>query len=357
MLRFSSLRVRDAHAESEDAVSLTLEVPAELQEDFRSRAGQHVVVRAQIAGEEVRRTYSLVNGAGELPLRILARVHPAGRLSGHLANRVQRGDLLEVMPPNGSFGPQIAARGPGTYVAFAAGCGITPVFSIVKSLLEQDAGCRVLVFYGNRSSARTMLLQELLALKDRYMERLSLHFVMSREPQDIELLNGRIDAQKVRAFARLWRASEVRDYFLCGPGSMSEDAGRALRELGVAGDRIHIERFSLGETPAPAHAAPQAGSGRADATQVSVLMDGRRRSFEMPTRQETILDAAMRAGLDLPFSCKAGVCSTCRTKLLKGEVEMTQNYALEDWELEQGFILACQAHPKSPQIELSYDEG
>jgi ring-1,2-phenylacetyl-CoA epoxidase subunit PaaE len=357
MLRFSPLRVCDAHAESEDAVSLTLEVPAELHEDFRSRAGQHVVLRAQIAGEEVRRTYSLVSGAGELPLRIIARVHPAGRLSGHLANRVHRGDLLEVMPPNGSFGPQIATHGPGTYVAFAAGCGITPVFSIVKTLLEQEAGSRVLVFYGNRSSARTMLLQELLALKDLYMERLSLHFVMSREPQDIELFNGRIDAQKVRAFACLWRASEVRDYFLCGPGSMSEDAGRALRELGVAGERIHIERFSLDEAPAPAHAAPEAGSGRADATQVSVLMDGRRRTFEMPARQETILDAAMRAGIDLPFSCKAGVCSTCRTKLLKGAVEMTQNYALEDWELEQGFILACQAHPKSAQIELSYDEG
>jgi ring-1,2-phenylacetyl-CoA epoxidase subunit PaaE len=357
MLKFSPLRVLEACAESEDAVSLTLDVPVALGDAFRSRAGQHVVLRADIAGEEVRRTYSLVNSAGELPLRIVARVHPRGRFSRHLATNVNAGDVLEVMPPNGSFGPHAIAGGAGTYVAFATGCGITPVFSILKSLLERGPMSRVLLFYGNRSSARTMLLQDLLALKDRYMERFSLHFIMSREPQDIELLNGRLDAQRVRALARLWRPAAVVDYFVCGPGAMIEEVSGALRSLGVAGERIHAEHFTVSDVSPPSPQVPQVGEPRAGATQVSILMDGRRRTFEMRRREETILDAATRAGIDLPFSCKAGVCSTCRTKLIKGQAEMAQNYALEDWELEQGFILACQAQPQSSEIELSYDEG
>ncbi len=364
MLKFAPLRVIEAHSEAEDAVSLVLEVPEAARESFRSHAGQHVVVRAQIQSEEVRRTYSLVNAAGELPLRIVARIHPQGRLSRHLAASVRAGDALEVMPPNGSFGPRVPARAHGTYVAFAAGCGITPVFSIVKTLLERAPQSRVLLFYGNRSSARTMLLQDLLALKDRHMERLSLHFVMSREPQDIELLNGRLDGEKVHALARLWRAAAVDDYFVCGPGSMIDEVSAALRALGVANERIHAEHFAVSDAVSLAPGGPDARAAvptgtpaRTGVTQVSILMDGRRRTFEMPTRAETILDAAARAGLDLPFSCKAGVCSTCRTKLLKGQVQMAQNYALEDWELEQGFILACQAQPQTSEIELSYDEG
>ena len=358
MLKFVPLRVLEAHGEAEDAVSLLLEVPEAARDAFQSQAGQHVVVRAQVQGEEQRRTYSLVNAAGELPLRIVARVHPQGRLSRHLAASIRAGDVLEVMPPNGSFAPRVSSRTHGTYVAFAAGCGITPVFSIVKSVLEREPASRVLLFYGNRSSARTMLLQDLLALKDRYLERLSLHFVMSREPQEIELLNGRLDAHKVRALARLWRPASVDDYFVCGPGNMIDEVSGVLRSLGVADERIHAEHFAAAEAvPLGPHTSDAGVAARTGVTQVSILMDGRRRTFEMPTRAETILDAAARAGLELPFSCKAGVCSTCRTKLVKGQVEMAQNYALEDWELEQGFILACQAQPQSSQIELSYDEG
>jgi ring-1,2-phenylacetyl-CoA epoxidase subunit PaaE len=213
----------------------------------------------------------------------------------------------------------------------------------------------VLLFYGNRGGSRTMLLEELLALKDRYLDRLSLHFVMSREPQEIELLNGRLDGARVRALAGLFfDPRAVREYFVCGPGTMIETIGSELRALGVEANRIHSEHFAAAAVAA--HAEPAAATkSEAGTTQVAVTLDGRRRTFSMQTGTETILEAADRAGIDLPFSCKAGVCSTCRTKLVRGEVTLDENYALEDWELEQGFILACQAHAKTPELELDYD--
>ncbi len=254
MLKFHSLPVREVQPESEDAVALTVDVPAALREEFRSKPGQHVVVRTFMNGEEVRRTYSLTNPVGELPLQIIVRRHPEGRLSRHLA-ALKSGATLEVMPPNGSFAPRSSGQG-GTYVAFAAGCGITPVISIIRSLLARDATSRVLLFYGNRGGSRTMLLEELLALKDRYLGRLSLHFVMSREPQEIELLNGRLDGARVRELAgRFFDPRSVREYFVCGPGTMIETIGGELRALGVAANRIHSEHFAAAAVAAPAETA------------------------------------------------------------------------------------------------------
>jgi ring-1,2-phenylacetyl-CoA epoxidase subunit PaaE len=354
MLKFHPLQVREVRPDADDAVALTFAVPEALRAEFRSQPGQHVVARAFMNGEEVRRTYSLTSAAGELPLQIVVRSHPQGRLSRHIAS-LKEGATLDVMPPNGSFAPRTAEEG-GTYVAFAAGCGITPIISIVRSLLARDTHSRVLLFYGNRGGSRAMLLEDLLDLKDRYVDRLSLHFVMSREPQEIELLNGRLDAERIRDFAtRLFDAKAVREYFVCGPGTMIETIGATLRELGVEAQRIHSEHFAVA-VASPAAASPEVSAEpSAGITQVAVTMDGRRRTFTMRTGDESILDAADRAGIDLPFSCKAGVCSTCRTKLVRGEVSLKENYALEDWELEQGFILACQAHAKTPQLELDYD--
>jgi ring-1,2-phenylacetyl-CoA epoxidase subunit PaaE len=256
-------------------------------------------------------------------------------------------------------------------VAFAAGCGITPVLSVVRMLLSHP-GPRVILFYGNTGTARTMCLEELLALKDRHLERLSLHFLMSREPQEVALYNGRIDASRVRQFAAtLLRPLEVKEYFVCGPGDMIEQVTATLRELGVEGSRVHAEHFTLATTAetatrSPAAApgasggeavfAPRASPATAGTAEVTVLVDGRRRAFTMKIDDETVLDAAARAGLELPFSCRAGVCSTCRTKVIRGEVAMAQNYALEDWELEQGYVLACQSRVKSAVLELDYDE-
>ncbi|MBS0580419.1 MAG: 2Fe-2S iron-sulfur cluster binding domain-containing protein [Proteobacteria bacterium] len=359
MLKFHPLTVLEVTPDGEDVVTLSLEVPAALRAEYRGSPGQHVVLRTRIDGEEVRRTYSLLNAPGEWPLRIAPRVHPHGRMSRHLAESTPAGARIEVLPPNGSFTPRTAAAG-GTYVAFASGCGITPVLSVLRSLLTQGAR-RVLLFYGNTGSARTMCAEELLALKDRYLGQLALHFLMSREPQEVALYNGRIDAARVQEFARsLFRAAEVREFFVCGPGDMIEQVSGALRGLGVGAERIHGEHFRVaGETaaaPAEPAAPPPRAAAREGSAEVSVLMDGRRRSFTMHQGTETVLDAAARAGIELPFSCRAGVCSTCRTKVVAGEVEMAQNYALEDWELAQGYVLACQAHCKSATLELDYDE-
>ena len=369
MLRFHSLTVSAITPDAEDAVAIALEVPAELRAEYLGAAGQHVVVRAEIDAEEVRRTYSPVNAPGEWPLVIVPRVHAAGKMSRYLAEQLRAGDTLEVLPPNGSFTPRTGGLPGGSYVAFAAGCGITPVLSGARALLALPE-TRVMLFYGNSGSARTMCLEELLALKDRYLDRLSLHFVMSREPQEAALYNGRIDGGRVRELAAaLFRPLEIAEYFVCGPGDMIEQVGASLRALGVEGSRIHAEHFSVttaGEggavRPAAAAATPAAAPGAAAVApggaraEVTVLMDGRRRAFSMAVDGETVLDAAARAGIELPFSCRAGVCSTCRTKVVSGEVEMAQNYALEDWELEQGYVLACQSRVKSATLELDYDE-
>ena len=215
MLKFHSLRVEQVLPQAEDAVALALEVPAELAAEYRGLAGQHVVLRVSIDGDEVRRTYSLVSTPGERLLRIVARVHGEGRLSTYLAQRLRAGDRIDVLPPNGSFTPHSNAAGRGTCVAFAAGCGITPIVSIARSWLEAGPSGRVILFYGNRSMARAMCLEELLALKDRHLDRLALHFLMSREPQEMEIYNGRLDGEHVRQLARsFFKPEDVAEYFV-----------------------------------------------------------------------------------------------------------------------------------------------
>lgn len=240
------------------------------------------------------------------------------------------------------------------YVAFAAGRGITPILPIIEVLLSRDKISHVQLFYGNRDRERSGRVEELLALKDRYLDRFALHFVMSQEPQEIEWLNGRIDSAKVSALAgKFFAPSAVRQFLVCGPGTMNAEITAALRELGVDATQIRTEAYAPSTGESVAQVEREASPGL---TEVVVTLDGRRRAFTMRTLEDTVLDAAAEAGIELPFSCKAGVCSTCRTKLVRGKVELAQNYALEDWELEQGFILACQAHAQTPELEITYDE-
>lgn len=248
-----------------------------------------------------------------------------------------------------------------TCVAFAVDAGIAPAVSLVKRLLAENAGTRVLVFCGAQEAGHAEPLEELLALKDTHLHRLSLGFVMDREPGEAELLSGTLDASKVRDMAtRLFNARDVHDYYICGPEQLVADVTRELAALGVDPARVRRAEVSGDSAPPPREAtqasAPASAAPSANETRVEFVMDGRRRSFTMRTDFETILDAAARAGIELPFSCKAGVCSTCRTKLVRGKVDMEENYALEDWELEQGFILACQSRARTPEIELNYDE-
>jgi ring-1,2-phenylacetyl-CoA epoxidase subunit PaaE len=360
MLRFHPLVIASRAAIADDAIALTFAVPPALRDEFRFRAGQHVALRRMVGGQEERRTYSIVNPEGADSLTIGVRVQKGGRMSEHLARHAKPGETVEVMTPNGSFQAE-DRTGPGRFAAFAAGSGITPVLSIAATVLARHPENRFQLWYGNSESARTMFLEEVMALKDRNLARFSVAFVMSREPQDVDWLNGRIDAEKLRRFARNELAvPEIDEFFVCGPGTMGEEVPRALAELGAKG-RIHVEHFApvAGAAAAPsAKSAPpaQAAAPSTASAEVTVVMDGRRRRFTMGRDGEVILDAAGRAGLDLPFSCRAGVCSTCRAKLVSGSAEMEHNVALEDWEVEAGYILCCQARPTSAALEISYDE-
>lgn len=353
MLKFHPLALRSRTKVAADAYCLQFHVPEELRPAFRFLPGQHLALRVVVKGQSLRRTYSIVSPA-DGDLKIGVRVQ--GAVSRHLAEDLAIGEQIEVMTPNGSFHPHSEPGVGKRYVGVAAGSGITPVLSIVASVLAAEADSHFLLLYGNRDMAHTMFAEELLALKNLYPARFAVHFFMSREPQDVEIYNGRLDEAKVRQLAgTLFDVEGVEEFFLCGPSEMTRAVGDQLRAMGAKG-RIHAELFGpAGNRPVPASTDV---SGTADQTsaQITVVMDGRRRVFKMPMSGEPILDAAERAGIDLPFACRAGVCSTCRTRVTAGEVKMDYNQALENWEIEEGYVLCCQSRPVTQSVELNYDE-
>jgi len=358
-LTYHPLKIVEVRPEGSDAVCVTLNVPDELRDTFRFAPGQHLGVRASIDGQEVRRTYSICSATDEEHLRIGVRLQDRGSMSGHLGRKLRAGDTLEVLPPTGRFILTPDAKAARTYCAFAGGSGITPILGIIKNALRHEPDSRFLLFYGNRTTASIMFAEDLLALKDRYPQRLSLYFLMSREPQDVEVFNGRLDAAKVGVLGReLFDARGVDGFFLCGPDTMIESVREGLVGLGVEPARIHSEHFAsegVRLKPDPHQPKPTQAPDKGQ-TQVTVLMDGRQRTFAMASDGTTVLEAAEDAGLDLPYSCRAGVCSTCRTRVVRGAVTMMTNYALEPWEVEAGYVLCCQALPASTELELTYDE-
>jgi ring-1,2-phenylacetyl-CoA epoxidase subunit PaaE len=372
MREFHPLKVASVERVAEDAACVTVEIPPALREAFAFHAGQYVTVRRMIGEREERRTYSIVSAPGGGTLKLGVRLQTGGRMSGELATRLSSGDLLDVGAPMGRFRTAISAEREYSYVAFAAGSGITPVLSLATDILAREPRSRVTLVYGNRSISRTMFLEETLALKNRYIGRFSVHFVMSREPQQTEWLNGRIDGRKVRELARhMVEVSSADEYLICGPGDMVEEVRNAIKELNAEAP-IRFERFaSAGQRPVEFGAATRDDAGaardiaaappdRAAAARdilatISVVMDGRRRSFPMAQSDASVLDAAERAGLELPFSCRSGICATCRARITEGAAVMAHNIALEPWETEAGFVLCCQARPTTATLELSYD--
>ncbi len=363
MINYHPLTIAEVRPEGSDAVCVTLDVPDNLRDTFRFAPGQHIGVRATIDGQEVRRTYSICSATDERHLRIGVRLHEQGSMSGHLGRKLRIGDSLEVLPPTGRFFLTPDAQATRMYCAFAGGSGITPILGIMRNVLRHEPNSRFLLFYGNRTTASIMFSEDLLALKDQYPQRVSLYFLMSREPQDVELFNGRLDAAKVGVLGReLFDARGIDGYFLCGPDTMIESVHEGLIGLGVEQGRIHSEHFASDVKQVRLKAEAEGVGLKPDLqeakalTQVTVVMDGRRRSFEMASDGTTVLEAAERAGLELPYSCRAGVCSTCRTRVVRGAVTMMTNYALEPWEVEAGYVLCCQALPAATELELTYDE-
>jgi len=352
--RFHRLAVDDLRRETADAISMTFSIPKDLAKDYAFAPGQYLTLRTTMDGEEVRRSYSICSGPDDGELRIAVKKVDGGSFSSWAADELKAGDELDVMTPTGRFGVVPAPEEARVYVGFAAGSGITPILSIVRGVLAREPESRFFLFYGNRSTAGVMFLEALEELKDRFLQRFSLFHVISGEEQDIPILHGRLDGEKVRVLLRsLVPASSVDHVFICGPTGMSAEVEATCRDVGIAADRIHVERFvsEFGGKPRPKAAVPPTAPPKSVA---SLIIDGKRR--EVPVAEgEAILDAALRAGVDLPFACKGGMCSTCRAKLVEGEAPMDVNYSLEPWELQAGFILTCQAKPVSEKIVVDYD--
>ncbi len=352
--RFHRLAVNDLRREASDAVSMTFAIPAALEGDYSFTPGQYLTLRTMLDGEEVRRSYSICSGPDDGEIRIAVKKVDGGAFSNWAADELKCGDELDVMTPTGRFGAVPAADTGQIHVGFAAGSGITPILSIVKGVLAREPNSRFFLFYGNRSTAGIMFLEALEELKDRFIDRFSIFHVISGEEQDIPILHGRLDGEKVRVLLRsLVPAQNVDHVFICGPLGMSEEIEATCRDLGIAVDRIHVERFvsEFGGKPRPKKTVAADAPPKAIA---SLIIDGKRR--EVPVAEdEAILDAALRAGVDLPFACKGGMCSTCRAKLVEGEAPMDINYSLEPWELKAGFVLTCQAKPSTERVVVDYD--
>jgi ring-1,2-phenylacetyl-CoA epoxidase subunit PaaE len=332
-----------------DAVAVTFEVPASLSEEFRFRPGQSLTLRRLVDGRDERRSYSICAPAGQ-SLRIGVREVPGGALSGWLVNEVRPGDRIEVQPPSGAFTPDLTM--PGRHVLLAAGSGITPVLSIAASALA-DAASEATLLYGNRRADTVMFADEVADLKDSYPVRLQLVHVLSREPQEVELFSGRLDAERLRRLLpAVCSVGDVDHWWLCGPYGMVTDAMAVLAELGVPGERVHRELFYVEDIPPEPeqHAEAQISGG----CQATIILDGRRTTTTIPPGTP-VLDGAQRARPDLPFACKGGVCGTCRARLVSGEVRMRRNFALEQAELDAGFVLTCQSLPVSDELIVDYD--
>jgi ring-1,2-phenylacetyl-CoA epoxidase subunit PaaE len=356
MSRFHRLEVAKVERETRDAVAITLAVPPALAEAFRYAAGQHLTVRAHIGGEDVRRSYSICAGVQDAMLRFAVKRNPGGVFSEWANEKLDAGQALDVMPPMGRFHVPLAAENRKHYVAFAAGSGITPILSLVKTTLAAEPASRFTLFYGNRASSTVMFKEELAALKDLNLARFNLVHVLSREAQDIDLLHGRIDRAKADALIANWLdLGGVDTVFVCGPDGMMRAVADVLKARGFPDARIRIERFA---TSIPRHEyrpikPPEPGHTECE---VTVVLDGATRTFALDKGKESILEAGLRAGVELPYSCKSGACSTCRAKLTAGEVDMDVNFALEDYEVARGFVLTCQSHPVTDRVTVDYDQ-
>lgn len=348
---FHSAKVLEVRRETADCVSVALEVPN--AETFSFVAGQYLTLRSTINGQEVRRSYSLCSSPLSGELRVAIKQVEQGVFSTWANTELKAGDTIETMPPMGNFALEIEPSDEQTYVGFAAGSGITPVLSILKTVLERAPKAKFILFYGNRKTNSIIFKTELEDLKDAYMGRLEVHHVLSREDQGNDLLFGRIDEARASQFAvQIPGVKAAAGHFLCGPEAMIKGVQSALEQAGVASMNIHFELFT---SAAPAaEKAPAASASSGDAA-VTVVLDGEETHFTQGPK-DFILDSALDAGADVPYACKGAVCCTCRAKVLEGEVEMAMNYSLTDDEVAEGFVLTCQSMPRSPKVTVSFDE-
>ena len=353
MAKFHTLKIASLSRPTEDSVALTFEVPDDLRDDFSFTQGQHLTLKKDIEGEDTRRSYSICSCPIDETLTVAIKKIEGGKFSTYASQVLKAGDEMEVMVPHGSFHVPLDPENASSYVAFASGSGITPIISIIETTLRTEPESEFTLFYGNRKTSSIIFHERLEALKNRFMGRFSLYHLLSKERQESDLFNGRIEGDKIETFARLFfDPKSVDHYFTCGPEEMMLAVRDSLTKLGVSEDRIHLELF----TSPVGKLGSQNNAAKHDTThaEITIILDGNSISFPYNS-DKSILDEAFDHGADLPYACKGGVCSTCVCKLEKGEVEMDVNYALEPDELERGLVLSCQSFPKTDKVTLNFD--
>lgn len=360
---FHPLKVRAIEPDTAEAVIVSFDVPQDLRATFGFTQGQYLTLRTSIDGQDLRRSYSICAGVDDGELRVGVRKVKGGVFSNWINAHLQPGDTVQVMAPQGRFFVPLDPTAHRHHVGIAGGSGITPILSIMKTVLAREPQSRFTLVYGNRSLQSTMFKEELEDLKNRYLTRLVLHHVFSDEPTDSPLNMGLMNRDKLGVFLRsVLPAASIAHAYICGPFQMNDEAEAALLAAGVPEDRVHIERFGVAPQPGAAGApgtdavVHEALPGDAEQARIVIIRDGLRREIEFRKQQPSILDAAAAAGMEVPFSCTSGVCGTCRAKLIEGEVRMERNFALDKAEVAAGFVLCCQAHPLTERVVLSFDE-
>lgn len=356
-IHFHKLTVKEIRQETPECVSVLFDVPAALSSQFNFSQGQSLTMRAMLNGEEVRRTYSICSSPLEKQLKVAIKKVEGGLFSGYANSLLKKGDVLEVMPPVGKFYTHLNPAHQKEYVAIAAGSGITPVLSLIKTTLAAEPDSTFTLIYGNKNRGSIIFFEELEAIKNKYMQRFSLIHVLSREKTEVPLHFGRIDAAKMDSLSRLVDFTTADEFFICGPEEMIFAAKEYLEKKGVEKKKIHFELFtSPGQTKSTLKNQNSKTEGSGTSSKITIRLDGRSFDFDLPLSSDTtILDAALKEGADLPYACKGGMCCTCKAKLLEGEVMMDVHWGLEEEEVEKGYILTCQSHPKTEKIVVDFD--
>ncbi len=354
-VHFHQLKIKNIRKETADCVSISFDIPADLADLFTYKEGQNITIKKNINGEELRRSYSVCSAPFENELRVAVKKMAGGAFSKFANDNLQEGDVLEVLPPTGKFNAKLHASKKGNYLAIAAGSGITPIMSIIKHTLQAEQGSSFTLVYGNRDRNSIIFFDELEGIKNKYMNRFNFINILSRERTDAEIFYGRIDEKKLDALGRLLPYNDYNGIYLCGPEELIFTANDYLQTKGVAKSNIHFELFTTPGQKQSVSVIKEAVLDSGPKSNITIKLDGRSFDFDLSFNSSSILDAALQQGADLPYACKGGVCATCRAKLLEGEVDMDTNYALEEEEVEQGFILTCQSHPRSKKVVVDFD--
>jgi ring-1,2-phenylacetyl-CoA epoxidase subunit PaaE len=355
-VHFHTLKVKEVKTETPDCVSIEFEVPENLQGEFAFEQGQNITIKKEIDGEEIRRSYSICAAPFENELRVAVKKVEGGKFSGFANTILKAGDELEVLPPTGKFNTKLETQNSKQYLAFAAGSGITPVISIIKSTLLTEPGSRFTLVFGNRGRHSIIFFEELEGLKNKYLNRFNFINILSREKTDAPINSGRINKEKLTELHKLIDYKNTDEFFICGPEEMIFCVKDFLEQMDIDKKKIHFELFTTpGQKQLAVGSRQLALSGNGPTSKITVKLDGRSFDFDLGFNSENILDAALKQGADLPFACKGGVCCTCKAKLLEGEVEMDVNWGLEHEEVEQGFILTCQSHPVTEKVVVDFD--